>query len=57
MKSKDEIKLRAGQTVTVKLINKNVVTGKIVRREGKMMLSCKEIFYHLSSIEDILNLH
>jgi ribosomal protein L36 len=54
MKSKDEIKLRVGDNVTCKLITKNVVSGKVVRREGKIMLSCKEVFYHLSSIEEVL---
>lgn len=54
MREKDRIKLRVGNTVTVKLITQSVVTGKVVRRDNKIMISCKEVFYHFNSVVEVI---
>jgi hypothetical protein len=55
MKESRKWKLKVGEVVKVKLITGNVVTGKVVKREGKTMLSCSEIYYHESAIEDVID--
>lgn len=49
-----EPSLKVGEVVTVKLITGKITSGKVVRREGKLMLSCNYIYYHSSSIKEVL---
>jgi hypothetical protein len=56
MKESRKWKLKVGETVEAKLISKSgTVTGKVVKRDGKLMLSCDHVFYHEIAIEDIID--
>jgi len=56
MKSKDQVKLKVGEIVKVRLITGKIITAKVIRRDGKLMLNCEKsyCYYHLSAIESII---
>lgn len=55
MKDSDRAKLKVGETVKVRVITGKVVTGKVVRRDGKIMISSDQIYYHFSAINEVLS--